>query len=145
MQTKMQDLNPYRTRRIHKIQLCRSFNSFIQKPLHWFALQINQWAGFCMIGITIRRELKSHPLLVATPQSFEKKKKGHGNFYYRKNGRYWFRSSHEKGVPLKDVLRNFAKFTGKYLCQGIFFNKGACLKPASLSKKGLWHRCFSVD
>ena len=107
-------------------------------------LQINQWTGFYMIGITIRKELKSHPLLVATPQSFEKKI-GRGNFYRRKNCRYWFRSSHEKGVLLKDVLRNFAKFTGKYLCQGLFFNKVAGLKPASLLKKILWHRCFSVD
>ena len=24
---------------------------------------------------------------------------------------------------MKDVLRNFAKFTGKHLCQGLFFSK----------------------
>ena len=27
----------------------------------------------------------------------------------------------------RDVLRNFAKFTGKHLCQGLFFNKVAGL------------------
>ena len=27
------------------------------------------------------------------------------------------------------VLRNFAKFTGKHLCQSLFFNKGAGLRP----------------
>ena len=27
----------------------------------------------------------------------------------------------------KDVLRNFAKFTGKHLCQSLFFNKVAGL------------------
>ena len=32
----------------------------------------------------------------------------------------------------KDVLRNFAKFTGKHLCQGIFLNKVADLRPATL-------------
>ena len=29
----------------------------------------------------------------------------------------------------KSVLRNFAKFTGKHLCQGLFFNKVAGLRP----------------
>ena len=42
------------------------------------------------------------------------------------------------------VLRNFAKFTGKHLCQSFFFNKTAGLRPATLLKKRLWHRCFSV-
>ena len=31
----------------------------------------------------------------------------------------------------KGVLRNFAKFTGKDLCRGLFFNKVADLKPAT--------------
>ena len=44
----------------------------------------------------------------------------------------------------KGVLRNFTKFTGKHLCQSLFFNKVAGLRPASLSKKRLWHRCFPV-
>ena len=29
----------------------------------------------------------------------------------------------------KAVLRNFLKFTGKHLCQNLFFNKVACLRP----------------
>ena len=44
-----------------------------------------------------------------------------------------------------DVLRNFAKFTGKQLCQSLFFNKIAGLSPSSLFKKRLWHRCFPVN
>ena len=44
----------------------------------------------------------------------------------------------------KGVLRNFTKFTGKYLCQSLFFNKVAGLRPATLLKKRLWHRCFPV-
>ena len=35
--------------------------------------------------------------------------------------------------------------TGKYLWQSLFFNKAACLRPATLLKKRLWHRCFSVN
>ena len=40
------------------------------------------------------------------------------------------------------LLRNFAKFTGKHLCQSHFFNKVTGLRPATLLKKRLWHRWF---
>ena len=33
------------------------------------------------------------------------------------------RSSHRRCSVRKGVLRNFAKFTGKHLCQSLFFNK----------------------
>ena len=55
-----------------------------------------------------------------------------------------FRSSHRRGSVRKCVFRNFAKFTGKHLCQSLFFNKVAVLRPATLLKKRLWHRCFPV-
>ena len=42
-----------------------------------------------------------------------------------------------------DVLK-LAKFTGKYLCQSLFFNKVAGLRPSTLLKKRFWHGCFSV-
>ena len=45
----------------------------------------------------------------------------------------------------KGVLRNFTKFTGKHLCQSLFFNKVAGLRPAFLLKKRLWHICFPVN
>ena len=45
----------------------------------------------------------------------------------------------------KGVLRNFTKFTGKHLCQSLFFNKVAGLSPAALLRKRLWHRCFPVN
>ena len=45
----------------------------------------------------------------------------------------------------KGVLRNFTKFTGKHLCQSLFFNKVAGLMPATLLKKRLSCRCFSVN
>ena len=53
------------------------------------------------------------------------------------------RSSRLEVFCKKGVLKNFAKFSGKHLCQGLFFNKVAGLRPASLLiKKGLWHRYF---
>ena len=40
----------------------------------------------------------------------------------------------------------FYKFhPGKHLCQSLFFNKYADLRPATLLKKRLWHRCFPVN
>ena len=58
---------------------------------------------------------------------------------------YLFRSSHQMCSVTKGVPRNFAKFTGKHLCQSLFFNKVAGLRPAILLKKRLWHRCFPVN
>ena len=55
------------------------------------------------------------------------------------------RSSHRRCSVRKGVLRNFTKFTGKHLCQRLFFNKVAGLRPATLLKKSLWHRCFPVN
>ena len=45
----------------------------------------------------------------------------------------------------KGFLRNFTKFTGKHLCQSIFFNKVAGLRAATLLKKRPWHRCLPVN
>ena len=42
----------------------------------------------------------------------------------------------------KGVLKKFAKFTGKHLCQSLFFNKFTDLRRATLLKKRLWHRYF---
>ena len=38
------------------------------------------------------------------------------------------RSSRPLVLCKKGVLRNFTKFTGKHLCQGLFFNKVASLR-----------------
>ena len=54
------------------------------------------------------------------------------------------RSSHQRCSVTKGVLSNVAKFTGKRLCQSLFFNKVASLSPATLLKKRLWHSRFPV-
>ena len=56
-----------------------------------------------------------------------------------------FRSSRLDVFCKKDVLRNFAKITGKHLCQSLFLNKVAGLSPATLLKGRLWHRRFPVN
>ena len=45
------------------------------------------------------------------------------------------RSSRPEVFCKTGVLRNFAKFTGKHLCQTLFFNKVAGLRPVTLLKK----------
>ena len=57
---------------------------------------------------------------------------------------FW-KSSHRRCSIKKGVLRNFVKYIGKHLCQSSFFHKIAGLRPATLLKKKLWHRCFSVN
>ena len=52
-----------------------------------------------------------------------KEKANIGKTYYTKLN--CFRSSHWRCSLRKDVLRNFAKFTGKHLCQSLFLNKVA--------------------
>ena len=47
-------------------------------------------------------------------------------------------------VYKKCVPKYFVKFTGKQLCHSLFFNKVAGLRPETLLKKILWHRCFPV-
>ena len=50
-----------------------------------------------------------------------------------------------RGVLQKCLLKNYIKFTRKHLCRSLFLNKVADLRTATLLKKRLWHRCFSVN
>ena len=45
----------------------------------------------------------------------------------------------------KDVLRNFTKFTGKHLCQILFFNDVTGLRPATLFLKNSGKGFFSCE
>ena len=44
---------------------------------------------------------------------------------------FTYRSSHPRCFVNKGVLKSFVKFTGKHLCQNLFFNKVAGLSPAT--------------
>ena len=74
--------------------------------------------------------------------------------YVRKGSKYTsavvsdfthWKSSHQRCSIKKGVLRNFKKFIGKHLCQSLSFNKVEGLRPETLLKKRLWHRCFPVN
>ena len=54
---------------------------------------------------------------------------------------HWYRSSHQRC----SIRISVAKFTGKHLCQSLFFNKVVGVRSATLLKKRLWHKCFPVN
>ena len=56
-----------------------------------------------------------------------------------------FRSSHRRCSVKKGALRNFAKLTGKYLCQSLFFNKVAGLWPVTLLRKETLAQAFLCE
>ena len=49
---------------------------------------------------------------------------------------FTLRSSHRRCYLKKGVLKNFAKFKGKHLCQSLFFNKVAGLSMQFYQKRG---------
>ena len=51
-----------------------------------------------------------------------------------KCGQLLLRSSHRRCSVRKGVFRSFAKLTGKHLCQNLFFNKVAGLRPVNFAK-----------
>ena len=53
-------------------------------------------------------------------------------------GMKWINFEYSKAAT-RGVLRNFTKFSGKHLCQGL----QSC--SATLLKKGLWYLCFPVN
>ena len=55
------------------------------------------------------------------------------------------RRSHWRCSERKGVVRNLSTFTGKHLCQSLFFDKCAGVSPATLLRKRLWHGCFLVN
>ena len=58
---------------------------------------------------------------------------------------YWRGNFQNTEAASEGFLKNFTKFIGKRLCQSLFFNKVAGLRPANLLKKRLRHKCFSVN
>ena len=58
----------------------------------------------------------------------------------------WYKVNAQKqlsrGVPEKGILKNFTKFTGKYLCQNLFVNKVACRRPETSFKKRVTKVCL---
>ena len=63
--------------------------------------------------------------------------------FYVKEASIIYRSFFPELFCKKGVLKNYAKFTGKHLCQSLFFKKVGGLMPSTLSKKRLWQLFFN--
>ena len=57
---------------------------------------------------------------------------------------YVYGNSHWRCSVRKGVLRNFAKFTGKHLCQSLFFNNVAGLRQFFISILHVAHLLMKV-
>ena len=53
--------------------------------------------------------------------------------------------SHQRCSMQKDVLRNFTKFTGKHLCQSLFFKKSCSPKACNFIKKEILAQVLSCE
>ena len=67
------------------------------------------------------------------------------NHFFLRILSFKFRSSRPEVFCKKGVIRNFAKFTRKHLCQSLVIKKVAGRRPATLLKKRPWHRSFRVN
>ena len=101
-------------------------------------------------GFRLFKDLKTSYIKVLKLVSVFRELKFH--CYPEEIQRSFSRSSRQEVFCKKGALRNSAEFTGKHLCQGLFFNKVAVLfnkvaglLPETLLKKRLRHRCFPVN
>ena len=56
-----------------------------------------------------------------------------------------FRSSYQRCFIIKGVLRNFAKFTGKHLCQSLFLSKVTRRQACNFIKKETMVQMFCYE
>ena len=61
-----------------------------------------------------------------------------------KNKRIFCRSSHPDEFYKKDALKYLAKLIGKHVYRSLFLKKVSGCRPATLFKKSLIHKFFSV-
>ena len=80
-----------------------------------------------IFSVYMRRCYKHDIALLAKEQRCSCPEKTHLGYYIRhhRKRRKDPRSSHRRCSTRKGVLTNFTKFTGKDLCQSLFFNKVA--------------------
>ena len=104
-------------------------------------LQIDM--GTERIWSLILRIWRKQPAWYICDQSLTRKRKNSWSFTNIQNYKVFagsrgkYRSIQQRCSVEKCVPRNFTKFTRKHLCQSLFFNKVAGLKPATLLKKVL--------
>ena len=101
--------------------------SFTQKCHHWLSIT---FFGSHVIEVNTKQRVLSRrclgdiyrDVLCSLYYSNHYKNLDWGDFYTCRST-----FTHAEVFCKKDVLKNFAKFTAKHLCQSLFFNKVACV------------------
>ena len=91
-----------------------------------FWVKLHDWGS----ATFLRKQLTALDMVLNTPLSHKL-----STYYYNTDAckdPSDYRSSRPEVFCKKGVLRNFAKFTGKHLCQGRIFNKVAGIRPVQL-------------
>ena len=81
----------------------------------------------------LRKQLTALDMVLNTPLSLKR-----STYYYNADvfkDPNDYRSSRPEVFCRKDVLKNFTEFTGKHLCQSLFFNKVAGLRQSLFFNK----------
>ena len=99
-------------------------NTPLNTPLHLFCLEIYAHVvfGMSVLGFSyVHVAFYVHIVFLCLCSTFYL----HVGFYVHVlvSGPEFLRTSHLDVLFKRDVLRNFAKFTGQHLCQSLFFNK----------------------
>ena len=75
----------------------------------------------------------------------QEKQKSFHNVVKKHHQKFLTKSNRPEVFCKKGALKNFAKFTGKHLCQSPFFSEVTGLRSATLLKNSLCHGCFPVN
>ena len=96
----------------------------------------------------------SNGFQAASLTNLQKGKETTLNFKFKERPEHWcFSNIHSQMLYKAGTLEEFTKFTGKYLCRGLFFNKVqkqslalfADPQACNFIKNRHLHRCFSMN
>ena len=133
---------------LHMKNNCRSVSSF-QRFEHW-----KDYFWFKFWNLKTRQwQIPLHKIFFGWSLVYRTYLIIHRTEYLSKNVRYLTLTVRANKIAIYFepvvrrccALKNFAKFIGKHLYQSLFFNKVAGLRPVTLSRKKLWHKCFPVN
>ena len=131
---------------LNNVQLT-SFYVFILHCLFWLHIMKMKWKIVCIDArcIDLVLHMDTNILNKKSVSCIKQLQSIIWSSVHEKVKQRWdYRSSGPDVFCKKGVLRNLSTFTGKHLCQSLFFDKVAGLSPAALLKKD-WHRCFPVN
>ena len=116
-------------RRLFSTNCLSVFDHFVRLALNWLRLCCWGWWWWCVLLLK-----NTSSRMFSCPLCFLLREHSEVEYFFACFTTYHLlRRSRPEVFCKKGILRSFTKFTGKHL------------KPATLLKKRLWHRCFPVN